>query len=337
VASPNVSSANYNQLNGVADVSAKSAWAVGLSADAVTSVASTLTEHWNGTRWRVVPSPNVGSAQNLLQAVAAVQHTRQAWAVGYSVNTGGPQQTLIERWDGTSWSVVPSPDAGTGNNTLGAVVALSAASAWAVGQQSSGLALIEHWDGTSWSIAPSPPDLANLAGLTAVPGTSELWASGGTGSGTATWHFNGASWSVVPSPSSPSDFLYGIDALAASNVWAAGSSGGNLSLTEHWDGTSWTVIPSPNPGSALDVLFAVARVPGTSQVWAVGEEGSSPPAFQALIERWNGTAWTVVTSPSPSPYQDFLRAVATHSTEAWAVGSSTTTAGITSTLIEHFC
>jgi hypothetical protein len=347
VASPNVSSASYNQLNGVATVSAKNAWAVGLSTNTVTSVASTLTEHWNGTRWRIVPSPNAGSAFNLLSSVAVIPHTHQLWAVGYSINSGGPAQTLVERWDGTSWSVVPSPNAGTGDNSLGAVVALSAANAWATGVQSGGQTLIEHWDGSSWSIAPSPSVTGNLAGLTVVPGTSQLWTSGGNG-GTLTEHFDGTSWSVVPSPNAPGstggDFLSGIRALGASNVWAVGQygTGGNpvLSLTEHWDGTSWSVVSSPNPGSTLDVLFAVARVPGTKTLWAVGEEGngfggSSP--FQTLVEFWDGTSWSVVASPNPSPFQDFLRAVATRTGEAWAVGSSTTTAGVTSTLIEHFC
>ncbi|HEV2375041.1 MAG TPA: hypothetical protein VGS19_23135 [Streptosporangiaceae bacterium] len=351
VASPNVGSAD-NTLNGVATVSAKNAWAVGSSTNTVTSVASTLTEHWNGTRWRIVPSPNAGSAQNLLQAVAVIPHTNQLWAVGYFISGGGPLQTLAERWDGTDWDVVPSPNVGTGSNSLGAVVALSATDAWAVGASSetpsSSQALIEHWDGTTWSVVSSPTltGNVNLAGLTAVRSTSQLWASGGTGNATLTEHFDGTSWSVVPSPNAPGstggDFLYGTRAVAASNVWAVGStgSGGNpvLTLTEHWDGTSWSVIPSPNPSAVGNVLFAVAPIPGTTQVWAVGEEGSANPGpFQTLVERWDGTSWSVVTSPDPSPDENLLRSVATRSTEAWAVGSSTTTAGATNTLIEHFC
>jgi hypothetical protein len=351
VSSPNVSSASYNQLNGVAIVSHKNAWAVGQSTNTVTSVASTLTEHWNGTSWRIVPSPNAGSAQNLLQTVAVIPHTSQLWAVGGSINGGGPSQTLIERWDGADWDVVPSPDVGTGNNGLGAVVALSAASAWAVGfaaTASGSQALIEHWDGNRWNVVTSPPVTGNvnLAGLAAVPGTRQLWASGGSGNATLTEHFGGASWSVVPSPSAPGspggNFLYAITSAAASDVWATGSygTGGSpvLTLTEHWDGTGWSVIPSPNPSAIEDVLFAVAPIPATTQLWAVGLEGSpSPGSFQTLAEHWDGTSWSVVASPSPSPYENLLRAVATRSAEAWAVGSSTTTAGVTNTLIEHFC
>src|SRR5438477_303146 len=59
--------------------------------------------------WEVVPSANVGTGDNHLNAVAAVSAT-DVWAVGY-YRTGGIFRTLIERWNGT-WSVVSSPNVG---------------------------------------------------------------------------------------------------------------------------------------------------------------------------------------------------------------------------------
>src|SRR5579863_7528626 len=50
VASPNVGS-NQNYLNSVAVISLNDVWAVG------TTSSGTLTEHWNGTQWSVVPRP----------------------------------------------------------------------------------------------------------------------------------------------------------------------------------------------------------------------------------------------------------------------------------------
>ena len=48
-----------------------------------------------------VTSPNVGTDINLLLGVTAVS-ANDVWAVGaYS-----PDQTLIERWNGTEWTVV---------------------------------------------------------------------------------------------------------------------------------------------------------------------------------------------------------------------------------------
>jgi len=42
-------------------------------------------------------------------------------------------RTLVEHWDGAQWSLAPSPNAGTGNNSLAAVVAISANDVWAAG------------------------------------------------------------------------------------------------------------------------------------------------------------------------------------------------------------
>src|SRR5436190_22390541 len=70
-----------------------------------------------GPSWGVVPSPSNGTAGNVLGAVAAVS-ANEVWAVGAYSNTASVSQTLIERWDGTSWTVVPSPNVGAGDNYL---------------------------------------------------------------------------------------------------------------------------------------------------------------------------------------------------------------------------
>ena len=41
--------------------------------------------------------------------------------------------TLVEHWDGTTWSVVNSPNVTTDGNQLGGVVALATGNVWAVG------------------------------------------------------------------------------------------------------------------------------------------------------------------------------------------------------------
>jgi hypothetical protein len=59
-------------------------WAVGsFSVAAGTTVQGrTLVEHWNGSAWSVVPSPNVGGNDNLLNGVGAA--AGDVWAVGSS-------------------------------------------------------------------------------------------------------------------------------------------------------------------------------------------------------------------------------------------------------------
>src|SRR5215472_5394461 len=140
---PSPSAGSAAGLAGVAATSASSAWAVGFSATGSTGTNRTLIEHWDGQRWAVQPSPNVGSGRNDLTGVAATSASN-AWAVGY-VFRGSGVQTLIEHWDGQRWAVQSSPGLSGQPSDLYGVTAISASSAWAVGRTAigTGAVLIE--------------------------------------------------------------------------------------------------------------------------------------------------------------------------------------------------
>jgi hypothetical protein len=135
VPSPNPGSSN-NLLNAVSASSATGAWAVG-QYEISPGPERTLTEHWNGTAWTWVPSPSPGgtSGFSTLNGVAAVS-AAGAWAVGdYENIAGGGQRSLIERWNGTAWKQVPSPNPSLAGNILSGVSASSATDIWAVGER----------------------------------------------------------------------------------------------------------------------------------------------------------------------------------------------------------
>ena len=129
---------------------------------------------------------------------------------------------------------------------------------------------------------------------------------GGSDSGPLVEHFDGAQWSVVPTPRPAGAGLDAITALSPTNVWAVGSQrvGSHLTLVMHYDGKSWQVVPSPNPSAAYNAdneLRDVAAV-GPSDIWAVGmyeNEQTNIHQHRTLIEHWNGTSWSIVSSPSP--------------------------------------
>ena len=164
-------------------------WAVGESF--ANGIAHTLVEHYNGTAWSVVSSPNVGSGDNILYGVGATSATN-AWAVGFSSDASGIQHTLIEQWNGVSWSVVPSPNIGGSARPLNFLFSLSAVSstnAWAAGAAyaksppntptPSAENLTVHWDGSTWSAVPT----ANASGLDelnaiAAVSATQVWATG---------------------------------------------------------------------------------------------------------------------------------------------------------------
>ena len=338
VSSPNPT-VTPNGLSGVAAVSATDVWAVG-SSGSQSSGGQTLIEKWNGTSWGIVASPNPGSIYNTLSGVTAVSATN-VWAVGYDVNTTGVTQTLIEHWNGTTWSVVKSPSPASVNNELFKVAAVSATDVWAVGFSTTNTTdhtLIEHWNGTTWSVVTSPGPGSSSDHLSSVAAisTRDVWAVGdsSTFSKTLIEHWNGTNWSVVTSPSPGSgDDLTSVAAVSASSVWAAGytnNGSATQTLVEHWNGTGWSVVKSPNVGTSPS-FWAMTAVTATD-VWAVGSYGTSTQFDVTLTEQWNGKHWSIVKSPSPGSFSTQLVGVAAVSaTDVWAVGHADS-----NTLIEHY-
>jgi hypothetical protein len=133
-----------NELNGVAAVAGDDVWAVGDSIKSAfdgVSTSKTLIEHFNGSGWTIVPSPNVGAGNNVLTGVAA-HAANDVWAVGYDDDHSGSipvRKTVWMHWDGARWSVVASPNVGSGDNTLLGVIAPSGSSdVWAWGGSADG-------------------------------------------------------------------------------------------------------------------------------------------------------------------------------------------------------
>ena len=122
--------------------------------------------------------------------------------------------------------------------------------------------------------------------------------------------------------------------MSASDVWAVGDSGSGT-LIEQWNGTSWAVVPSPNPSTAVFNTLSGAAVVSASDIWAVGQSRNSSGSG-TLIEQWNGTSWTIVTSPAPGSASQLSGASADPASgQAWTVGNLTpASGGATQTLTE---
>ena len=152
----------YAAFAGVACPSINNCFAVGDYSTAVGAYLQTLIEHWNGTTWSIVPSPNATAQPASLDSVSC-PNARSCFAVGEEVNASGSvSQTLIERWNGTRWSIVPSPNpTGPPVSSLSSVACPSTTNCFAVGGTRNEAAvvdktLVEHWNGTRWSIVPQP-------------------------------------------------------------------------------------------------------------------------------------------------------------------------------------
>lgn len=317
--SPNDS---FSTFTSVVALSANDVWAVGGSGvDSSFDQGTAFIEHWNGSAWAVVPSPNV-NGDSVFASVTATS-TTNVWAAGSYVDLQYPHahHVLVEEWNGTAWSVVPDPN----DAPMTSISATSSTDVWATAGD------IQHWNGSQWSVISTLPATAVSA-----DSASDAWA---IVSLNQIAHWNGSVWQVVSSPQIGT--LTSIAANAPNNAWAVGSNNGAV-LTEHWNGSAWSIVTSPAVPSAglssvaLSGRYAVAvgshaqgqrqEIEGLNQFWTgskwrLGTDtivdhnsngfgsiyassandawafGFQQPNFYGsgvLLERWNGTAWSRV-------------------------------------------
>ena len=130
----------------------------------------TLAEAWDGSSWNLVPSPGPSGVAGSKLAGVSCAGPNSCMAVGDSFDTAGNTYTLAEEWDGSSWSVVPSPNSASGSeDVLTAVSCVASSQCTAVGQYSalSGASapLVEVWNGTAWSLLADVTGNGQLASI----------------------------------------------------------------------------------------------------------------------------------------------------------------------------
>jgi hypothetical protein len=278
--------------------------AVGQSGPNATS--STLIETWDGKSWSITPSPNSGTSS--LDGVSCLSPAKCV-AVG---STGSIGQALVETWDGRRWLITPSPRQGNDISTLTDVSCAGPAFCTAVGWYETAPpplihVLIEMWNGIRWSVIPSPSSGSGDNSLTDVSCASTtfclaLGSTGPSGPGLVegsglieTW--NGIRWSIIagPRPIGLSGYASFADVSCTSPVFCmavGGYSQSNVSLTEIWNGTRWLMI-----NNTAYTKNEVGALSCTSPAFCVDGGGSGPGGADALIETWDGTAWSIRPSP----------------------------------------
>jgi hypothetical protein len=289
---PNEGTGN-NVLKAISVHSAQDMWAVGDAQD------RSLTLHYDGSDWTIIPSPNRQYGVRLEDVVAI--GANDAWAVGWS---GSPSslddESVAMHWDGTAWSIVPTPQPGGADvDRLLAVDAAGPNDVWATGVHSlfpDDRSVILHWDGTAWSVVAHDCDThGGLTGIT-VLSAMNVWAVGDA----ETCHFDGSSWMEIPSPQPRPEYyeiryaLEDVSAVSSKSIWAVGARVIGFfkypefqSFAEHWDGTEWTRVVNM-PGTHLYGVEAVSA----GDVWAVGTDSYGP-----LIVHYDGSAWSEVPTP----------------------------------------
>ena len=339
------------QLNGVTCLSASDCWAAGVSYGPRNQ---TRIEHWNGATLDIVISPDVGDTQDNVLSSVDCASASDCWSVGYSSG-----DSLIQRWDGNSWTIVAAPRnyySPAGPEVLSGVVCTSASECWSLGNGEYHFSLlnypgtyygtfIDRWNGGSWSIGASfgvhPGSFTKLYGA-ACTSANDCWAVG-AGYSLIT-HWNGSLWAPFSSPS-PAGDLYGITCVSSAQCWAVGSSsrfvgpGVTLEQTfiEMWNGTAWSIIASPNTDSTHTNRLNSVACPATSSCFSVGYYVNSNGQNQQLLERWDGNTWVIANLPETGGRGSELRSITCPlPTQCWGVGYFLDDYNLSRTLIEQW-
>jgi len=282
---------------------------------------------------KVVPSPN-RAPTNEFYAVAAIA-PNDVWAVGdyFNNEANNAKQVLIEHWDGTTWSPVSSPNPSPAENSLRAIVALSANDVWAVGYYQSSVGnqmLMLHWDGSAWTwvAGPNLPNTVSFLHGVSATAANDVWAVGyyaNVGSSTyqtLTVRWDGAAWSLIPSPRPfTSSTLKAVSAISRTDVWTVGYAiaPGSVPIIFRWNGSQWENMPTNLPSYMSVSLNAVSAI-SPADVWAVGTYYHENRAY-ALILHWDGLQWTQVSAPNQPGDNELSGITAVSPNDVWAVGS----------------
>jgi hypothetical protein len=328
-----------NSLGAVGGSSPDDVWAVGDflpdKANSNQDATLSLAEHFDGTRWSVVPTPNVGPNFNSFYGLAASRG--KAWAVGEHLNAQYRDRALIEVWNGIKWTVADNPQPGTLRDMLFAASALTPSDVWVVGDQEGPNGkfetLAEHWNGKAWSAVPTPdPGTTgnHLYGVDALS-TDDVWAVGQQLGAAApdqglVEHWNGRSWSVVTTPvsTSASVMLDAVGVNSSGEVWAAGEAvdpaQGGLPFVEHYKSGAWHIDALPaSAGSTWSDLYGVAIAKGA--VWVVGTYVNlKTENNETLVLQGVGGKWTVDKGPNPGSGSNILGGIANVDGQLWAAG-----------------
>jgi len=351
VPSPSIGSLD-NNLASVSAASPSDAWAVGDYYTAANpNVLVNMAEHWDGSTWSEYPLPNVGVNQNTLLGVSELP-SGSAWAAGYDLDANWVDQTLIEHWDGSTWTVIPSPSPGAQGNILYGIAALSDNDVWAVGltlDANGGThTLAEHWNGTSWSVVPAPDPNGGgnaLYALNAVS-SSSVYAVGQTGAAFPSQalieHWNGKTWSQLAAPADAAESLTTLGVTGSdSSLSIVGNRESDTApyTTEVATGAPSSVflVTSPNNGTGENDLFGVTTAADGSEYAAGWFVDPTSGNYLSLIEHQSGGTWSVQPTPDPGTGTNgFASITAIPGGGLWAVGNFSNS-GNNATLIAHHC
>ncbi len=309
--------------------------------------------------WSVQRTPNPRGAQNSVLSSVSCSSPRVCVAVGHYTSSRGAGTSLAERWDGTTWSIEPTPRPTGARTTLLFGVSCVSRVCVAVGSATDPagvtMPLAERWNGRRWSIQKTPNLRARRASTSYLGRVSCLSASfciavgySGTSDGTRgqtlAERWNGATWAVqrTSNPAgATASFLSGVSCISPRSCIAVGffnDQGGGHTLAERWNRAVWSIqrTPTPQAAAAVQLVGVSCRFP--SACMAAGFFTIVTGIEIMLAERSRGAGWSIEHTlyPPGATGVRFSDVACASDRSCTAVGFFGDVAGVNEPLAEHW-
>jgi hypothetical protein len=265
----------------------------------------TLAETWNGHAWSVVSSPNPSRAySSTLDSVSCTSDSACTAAGWYSalVATGRFSTlrdfSLVESWDGSIWSIVPTPNPNPSFDTSLRGISCTSDACIAVGgyryanYDTDEATLVETEKSGIWTIVPSPDPAGSIYSfLDALSCTADdacTAVGGGPNGHTLAETWNGGVWSIEATPSPRGSVLSGID-CTTEGCEAVGAANSMLLAEGRASPDAWAIQTMAEPAGFIGGAVDAVSCSGPTACTAVGSyNGSINGAITTLAERFSG-------------------------------------------------
>lgn len=251
--------------------------------------------------WGSSSHPSVSGRTQIFYGAIADRRD-DAWAIGYSWGViGGALEfrTLAQRWNGFSWTTIPTPDYETApaQDLIFDADAAGPNNIYAAGIRGGAYnAMLMHWDGTAWSLVDLPSTIPSNADLSTVAVDSTgAWAMGNKYNPLSGYwqpfilHKQGATWVEVQMnatqgcEATDDDAFYRFDpgGIAIGNdgdLWVTGTCAtghGDAGVLARYRAGHWRSAFDPADFPATTQINDVYAAPGR-KVRAVGAVGTEP-------------------------------------------------------------
>ena len=271
--------------------------------------------------WSIQTTPNSAGAEHSALYDLACEPSGTSWciAVGKQTTSGGVSTPYAAGWNGATWSgQSPTLPAETTGGEFQAASCLSKSACIAAGSYTTAsgtFPLVGVWfEFFGWGSAkyPTPEGSTNtqLKGVSCVSLVENCMSvgysvAGGAQTAVAIRKFPpNATLTLVPTPAEATGTeLNGVDCTSASFCEAVGrytvSGGAYWAMAAVWNGSEWSLQTVPKPAGAKRSILLDVSCSDSTHCTAVGGYMNSSGVQVTFVQRWNGTSWSLQTSPNP--------------------------------------